>query len=115
MGEVAGHEARHAACAGLLEVNVREVRADMPNDKCEGHVTFDHTGETWDRLRLAELMVVNLVDRLGGKNGPPAWPPDTTTPKPTNESSPCSPTSSTSPKRNGTDASTWRRRSPQTG
>jgi hypothetical protein len=75
MSEVAGHEARHAVCAALFDFTMLEIRADMPNDKCYVHVTFDHSGEKWDRLHLAEFMVVHLVGGLGDKNWPPPWPP----------------------------------------
>jgi hypothetical protein len=70
-----GHEARHAAVASLFEFNITNVRADWPEPDVIGRIEFDHAGEDWDRLRLAELFVTTAAGAMGEPNWPPAWPP----------------------------------------
>jgi hypothetical protein len=76
MAEVAGHEARHAACAALFDFKAIEASAAMPANACYGHVLFALEDEQWTRMRLGEIAVTLLVGGLGEKGWPPAWPPN---------------------------------------
>ena len=65
---VAAHEARHAAAAVLLGLEVVEARADNPTSDAAGHVMLGRYSE----LRPRELAVMTLVGRWGD----PGWPPE---------------------------------------
>jgi hypothetical protein len=76
LAETPGHEGRHAAVGMLLDFKTVKAQAALPaEDGILGCVTFDYSGETWDRMRLAEDAVVLLAGPIGDKAGPPAWPP----------------------------------------
>jgi hypothetical protein len=75
-----GHEARHASVAALLEFDVASVRADWPEPTIAGRVSFDHSSEVWDDLRLAQFFIVAAAGPMGDKGWPPAWPPSLSNP-----------------------------------
>ena len=67
---VASHEARHAAAARLLGLDVEEVRADNPSPDPAGHVTFSNGKRLVQRPREHAVMI------LVGRWGDPDWPPE---------------------------------------
>jgi hypothetical protein len=73
--ELVGHEARHTCLGVFHEFKVQNVRTDWPEPDIQGCCEFDHAGETWDRMRLAEYFVVVAGGSEGEKHWPPAWPP----------------------------------------
>jgi hypothetical protein len=80
MDGLAGHEARHAAVASLLGFNIKNLRADWPEPTVAGRVEFDHAGETWTDLRLAELFITIAAGPMGEPGWPPSWPPSSSNP-----------------------------------
>jgi hypothetical protein len=75
-----GHEARHAAVASLLGFTVSSIRADWPQPGVAGRVTFDHSAERWDDVRLAEFFITAAAGAMGEKGWPPPWPPSSSAP-----------------------------------
>ena len=65
---IAAHEARHAAAALLLGLDVKEVRADNPTPDVGGYVRL--TADSWRRPR--EHAIMTLASRWGD----PDWPPE---------------------------------------
>jgi HK97 family phage prohead protease len=66
--DTAAHEARHAATALLLGLDVREARADHPSPEMGGYVLLSN--DSWRRPR--EHAIMSLVGRWGD----PGWPPE---------------------------------------
>lgn len=64
----AAHEARHAAAALLLGLDVREARADNPSDDAAGHVVLGRHG--WNSFPREHAVMI-----LVGNWGEPNWPP----------------------------------------
>jgi uncharacterized protein len=67
---IAAHEARHAAAAMVLDVEVLEARVDNPAPDRAGHVM--HVAGTGRQDAL-----ISLAGRMGDDGWPPAWPPRT--------------------------------------
>jgi HK97 family phage prohead protease len=65
---IAAHEARHAASALLLGLEVREARADNPNPEMGGYVELG----PYTCLRPRESGIMTLA----GHWGDPGWPPE---------------------------------------
>jgi HK97 family phage prohead protease len=65
---IAAHEARHAAAALLLGLDVLEARADDPNPEMGGYVQL--AANTWLRPRESGIMT------LAGRWGDLGWPPE---------------------------------------
>jgi hypothetical protein len=70
-----GHEARHAVLGVFHEFGIQSVRADWPKPDIPGSCEFNHAGEVWDAMRLAELFITVAGGPVGEKGWPPAWPP----------------------------------------
>jgi Escherichia/Staphylococcus phage prohead protease len=67
---IAAHEARHAAAALLLGLEVREARADDPNPEMRGYVMLGRYSE----LRPRESAIMTLAGRWGDAGWPPKRP-----------------------------------------
>jgi hypothetical protein len=65
---IAAHEARHAAAALLLGLDVKEARADNPNPEMGGYVELGR----YTCLRPRESGIMTLAGRWGD----PGWPPE---------------------------------------
>jgi uncharacterized protein len=66
--DTAAHEARHAAAALLLGLDVREARADNPNPEMGGYVELG----PYTCLQPRESGIMTLAGRWGD----PGWPPE---------------------------------------
>jgi HK97 family phage prohead protease len=66
--DTAAHEARHAAAALLLGLDVLEARADNPNPEMGGYVQLGR----YTSLRPRESGIMTLAGRWGD----PGWPPE---------------------------------------
>jgi hypothetical protein len=69
-----------AAVASLLGFNIKNVRADWPEPTIAGRVSFDHSAETWDEVRLAEFFITIAAGAMGTPGWPPPWPPSLSNP-----------------------------------
>jgi HK97 family phage prohead protease len=67
---IAAHEAKHAAMAMVLDVDVFEARVDNPAPDRAGHV-MHVAGTGWQDA------LISLAGRMGDEGWPPAWPPRT--------------------------------------
>jgi HK97 family phage prohead protease len=67
---IAAHEARHAAAALLLGLEVKEARADNPNPEMGGYVALGH----YPCLRPREAGIMTLAGRWGDAGWPPERP-----------------------------------------
>jgi hypothetical protein len=65
---IAAHEARHAAAALLLGLEVKKTRADNPSPEMRGYVALSH----YSCLRPRESGIMSLAGRWGD----PGWPPE---------------------------------------
>jgi HK97 family phage prohead protease len=67
---IAAHEAKHAAAAMVLDVDVFEARVDAPSPGVGGHVVHARAERRHDAL-------ISLAGRMGDAGWPPKWPPRT--------------------------------------